>query len=67
MVGTLPVKPILIVSCIVMAGCSLLFEQEAEVPMRDERAYRVEPFCATVQGYDEDAGKWVAVPYGCNK
>jgi len=45
----------------------LLFEQEAEVPMRDESKYLVEPFCGTVQQYDEDAGLWVKAPYNCKK
>lgn len=45
----------------------MFLEQEAEVPMRDESKYRVEPFCGMVQKFDEDAGKWVSAPYDCKK
>lgn len=62
-----PMKTITIISCLAMTGCSLLFEQEAEVPMRDESKYRIEAYCGNVQQYDEDAGKWVKAPYDCKK
>lgn len=58
-------KTLIIVFGALMAGCSLIFEQEAEVPMRDESKYRVEPFCGTVQKFDEDASIWVKAPYDC--
>lgn len=56
---------ILLILVFALTGCSLLLAQDAEVPMRNESKYRVEPYCATVQQYDEDAGKWVKAPYDC--